>query len=96
MSDAKWCDQGQHAFSSPDENAQTLTITINKHDVYGRLIPASLTKDICGECATGIKALMSGSTPDDTAARELESAKADAEMWRAKYEASAVHNGGTI
>lgn len=51
MSNAKWCDHGNHAFSERDMNAQTFTMTKYHQDRYGNNTPVSLVKDICGECA---------------------------------------------
>lgn len=65
MSEAKWCDQGNHAFSALDRDAQTITVTMQAADAYGRPHPVSLTKDICGKCANTIK-LLAITEPDET------------------------------
>ena len=87
MSNAKWCDQGNHAYSELDTDAQSITITMTRPDEYGRMRPASLTKDICGRCAHSIPVLTSAESTDRA---EIESVQAEADMWRAKYEATQV------
>lgn len=69
MSNAKWCDHGNHAFSEKDTEAQTVSITMNRPDEYGRVRPVSLVKDICGKCANAIPVLTSGKEEADNASR---------------------------
>lgn len=85
MSNAKWCDQGNHAYSELDTDARSVTITMNRPDEYGRVRPMSITKDICGRCGNSIPVLMPAESADGA---ELEASQAEAEMWKAKYEAS--------
>lgn len=84
MSNAKWCDQGNHAYSELDTEARSVTITMNRPDEYGRMRPASITKDICGKCGNSVPVLMPAVSVDGA---ELESVQAEAAMWKAKYEA---------
>ena len=92
MSNAKWCDQGNHPYSELDTEARSVTITMQRPDEYGRMRPASITKDICGRCGNSIPVLTSAESTDraeiETAQAELEATHAEAEMWKAKYEAS--------
>ena len=85
MSNAKWCDQGNHPYSELDTEARSVTITMNRPDEYGRMRPASITKDICGRCGNSIPVLGPAESTDRA---ELESVQAEADMWRAKYEAT--------
>ena len=88
MSNAKWCDQGNHPYSELDTEARSVTITMNRPDEYGRMRPASITKDICGRCGNSIPVLTSS---ESVGGAELEASQAEAAMWKAKYEATALN-----
>jgi hypothetical protein len=59
MSEAKWCDTGNHAFSATDEDAQhfsqTRTVKVRTGDNYGRDTyqerqVVTTEVDVCGPC----------------------------------------------
>lgn len=64
MSDAKWCDHGNHAFSAREEGTQTITVTMQMKDQYGNFKPVSLVKDICRKCANSVGILEMPSVDD--------------------------------
>jgi hypothetical protein len=58
MSQALWCDQKQHAFSSRDPEKQNYTRRVTKHPKdydprYANGVIVEEQFDICGPCATG-------------------------------------------
>lgn len=58
MSEAKWCDHGNHAFSAREEGTQTITVTQQVKDAYGRYNPVSISKDICRKCSNAIGSIL--------------------------------------
>lgn len=51
VSDAKWCDVGQHAFSSTDIDGTYISITKNVSNQWGGAQPHTQQQDVCGRCA---------------------------------------------
>jgi hypothetical protein len=51
MSQALWCDAGEHAFSSNDENRHRFSETkMEKDPEYGGQREVTTTVDVCGPC----------------------------------------------
>lgn len=97
MTQALWCEAGNHPFSEKDEKKRTYSEQIEYgKDDYGE--PRFRTEHftICGECAS-IRAPFQqtkdapANSESSTTAKELEAAKAEADMWRTKYEANMAY-----
>lgn len=106
MSQSLWCDKGDHAFSSKDEDkqhfSQTQTVKFPTGNSYGRTTYEDRREvteelDICGPCwKTGSpfskdKAAITGYS-SETEKAEAEAELSESEMWRAKYEAEKARN----
>lgn len=52
MSEAKWCDRGDHAFSVNTDDWEHYNGTkMTKNPTTGRIEPVVVAKDVCGPCS---------------------------------------------
>jgi hypothetical protein len=100
MSNALWCDKGEHAFSAKDMHKQhfvnTHTVQVNTGNSYGQPTfqqreEVTEEMDICGPCWLKDNPF---ATPEPSAieAAEAEAEESAAEMWQRKYEAERAKN----
>lgn len=51
MSQAKWCDVGNHPYSANDLNSTTISVEQPVSNQWGGSQPHKVTSDVCGKCA---------------------------------------------
>lgn len=99
MSQSLWCDKGDHAFSSKDEDkqhfSQTQTVKFPTGNSYGRTTYEDRREvteelDICGPCWKTGSPFQKEKPAIETV--EAEAELSETEMWRAKYEAEKARN----
>lgn len=98
MSNALWCDKGEHAFSAKDQFKQHFVNTHSEpvltgnsygNPTYQNREIVTEEMDICGPCWSKDNPFTAPPV-DAIEAAEDEATTAEAEMWKAKYEAEKI------
>lgn len=93
MSQAIWCDKGDHAFSSKDPErqhfAQTQTVPVQTGNTYGRptiqdRVQVTEEIDICGPCWKSGGVMAQKEIPPQT----LDDMQRESDTWQAGYDAA--------